>query len=88
MRISSIKLRKITNKKFVTSTIIKLFMYALLLDLVFVFLFPFLYMIVTSMKSPIDLTDISIKWIINEVHFENYKLAFEVLDYPRRFMNT
>lgn len=69
-------------------SLVRLFMYVFLLDLVFVFLYPFLYMMVTSLKSPGDLNDISVEWILNELHWDNYRLAYTALDYPRRLLNT
>ena len=70
-------------KKLSVSFMIRLFIYSLLIGLVFVFLYPFLYMIVTSFKSPADLNDISVKWILNDLRFENYKTAYSLkrLDY-------
>lgn len=69
-------------------TITRFFMYVFLLDLVFVFIYPFLYMLVTSLKSPADLNDISVEWILNSLHWDNYRLAFTALDYPKRLLNT
>lgn len=75
--------RKVTGK-----LLSRVVMYALLIGLAFVFLYPFLYMLVTSIKSPVDLTDITVNWLVNEVYWENYQLAFDVLNYPRRLFNT
>lgn len=63
-------------------------MYLLLLDLVFVFLYPFLYMLITSFKSRQDLDDVTVTWLLNTIDLSNYKLAFQVLDYPKRLLNT
>lgn len=56
-------------------------MYLLLLDLVFVLLYPFLYMLITSFKSRQDLDDVTVTWLLNTIDLSNYKLAFQVLDY-------
>ena len=77
------KIIKISNK-----IAISLFMYMLLIGLAFVFLYPFLYMIFTSFKSTADLNDISVKWILNEWRWENYKTAFGTLKYQERLFNT
>ena len=53
--------RKITLQRFV-----RIVMYILLLDLAVIFLYPFFYMIVTSIKSPTDLMDTSIVWIVDK----------------------
>ena len=68
--------RNITLQRFV-----RLVMYVLLLDLAVVFLYPFFYMIVTSIKSPTDIMDTSVVWIVNKLYFRNYELAFKSLDY-------
>lgn len=75
-------------KKLSVSFMIRLFIYSLLIGLVFVFLYPFLYMIVTSFKSPADLNDISVKWILNDLRFENYKTALKALQYRERMFNS
>lgn len=54
-------------------------MYLLILGLAFVFLYPFLYMIVTSLKSDADLNSLSVQWIPTELKFENYFVAIDIL---------
>ncbi len=68
--------------------IFKLFMYILLFGISFVFLYPFLYMIVTSLKSYRDLNDFTVNWIPRELKFENYVIAFRALDYGRYVKNS
>ena len=65
-----------------------LFVYSLLIGLAFVFLYPFLYMIFTSFKTQADLNDISVKWILTEIRWENYATAFRALQYTTRLPNT
>ena len=66
----------------------RVFLYILLVDLFLVFVYPFLYMIVTSFKSYNDLIDSSVTWIINDFHYQNYTLAIELLEYPAKLFNT
>ena len=68
--------------------ILKVLLYILLFDLVYTFLYPFLYMLVTSIKSPEDILDVTVNWLPHSVYLNNYKLSFEILDYPLRFLNT
>lgn len=68
--------------------ILKIFLYVLLFDLVYTFLYPFLYMMITSVKSPDDILDVTVNWIPNALHFKNYGLSWEILDYPSRFLNS
>lgn len=86
--IERLKHNKSKIKKMSAKGIISLFIYSLLIGLAFVFLYPFLYMIFTSFKSQADLNDISVKWILNEIRWENYKTAFNALQYQERLFNT
>lgn len=55
--------------------------YALLISIGFVYLYPLLYMFVTSMKSLNDLLDASVKWIPQEFYIKNYVDALQVMKY-------
>lgn len=59
----------------------RLSMYMLLFGLAFVFLFPFLYMIVTSFKTNADLHDFTVNWVPTVLKYENYAIAFRALGY-------
>ena len=78
------------NKKMQLNTklFVRLIMYILLIDFAFIYLYPFLYMIITALKTPDDLMDISVNWVLNKVHFENFKQAFNLLEYFPRFLKT
>ena len=60
-------------------------MFVFLCTVSFVFLFPFLYMVVTSFKSFSDLNDVSVNWIPKNPTFTNYAKAYERLDYMPHF---
>lgn len=66
----------------------KVIMYALLISIGFVFLYPFLYMFINSFMSPEDLMNPAVLWIPSELYFENYIKAFETLDFGRSFWNS
>lgn len=76
-----LKYRVLGNGKRVFSVLMLLF----LLTVSFVFLYPFLYMIVTSIKSYADLNDVSINWIPKTPTFHNYVQAWQTLEYPKHF---
>ncbi len=57
-------------------------LYALLIAIGFVYLYPLLFMFVTSLKSPSDLLNPMVQWVPTELYFGNYEKAFRVLDYP------
>lgn len=68
--------------------IVRAAMYMLLLGLAFVFVYPFLYMIVTSLKSNSDLNNLSVNWIPTELKFENYFIAWDLLKVSRYAKNS
>ncbi|HOJ10111.1 MAG TPA: carbohydrate ABC transporter permease [Clostridiales bacterium] len=62
--------------------------YILLFDLAFVFLFPFFYMIVTSLKTNADLYNFTVNWVPRTVKIQNYVIAFRALDYIKYLKNS
>ena len=71
-----------------TSLFKKVVMYALLISVGFVFLYPFLYMFINSFMSPEDLMNPAVSWVPSKLYFENYVKAFETLDFGRSFWNS
>jgi len=86
--IIKIKQNKNRIKRISSKVTVNIFVYSLLFGLAFVFFYPFLYMILTSLKSPADLNDISVSWILNEVRWKNYDTALGALKYKERLLNT
>lgn len=85
------KLKKIMNDKHIKITpsiFIRFVLYVLLIDFAFIYLYPFVYMVISALKSPEDLMDISVRWVNNELCFENFKVAAEALNYASSFFNT
>lgn len=66
----------------------KVIMYALLISIGFVFLYPFLYMFINSFMSPEDLMNPAVSWIPSKLYFENYVKAFETLEFGKSFWNS
>ncbi len=62
--------------------------YLLLFDIAYVFLFPFLYMLITSVKSPQDLADFTVNWVPRSIEWRNYSLAFTTLRFWLHFKNA
>lgn len=81
-------LKHYRSKQFIKEFVIKLAFYFILLDLAFVFLYPFINMIVNSIKSPSDLMNITIKWVPSGIYFENFRIAAEELNYFAFFKNS
>ena len=63
-------------------------LYMLLIAIGFVYLYPLLFMLVTSMKSPGDLLNPMVQWVPTEFYTGNYIRAFRVLDYPNTFFSS
>ena len=61
-------------------------LYVLLIAIGFVYLYPLLFMFISSMKSPADLLNPMVQWVPSELYFGNYIKAFNVLDYPNTLM--
>lgn len=61
-------------------------LYALLVTIGFVYLYPLLFMFVTSIKSPTDLLNPMVQWVPTELYWGNYTKAFRVLNYPKTLL--
>ena len=80
--------RRVNIKRMLGPLTVQIFKYLFLLDLAFVFLFPFLYMIITSLKSPADLADSTVQWIPTEVYWKNFISAVVGLNYFEGLKNS
>ncbi|AEE95250.1 carbohydrate ABC transporter permease [Mahella australiensis] len=76
------------SRSFWSNIIFQIAIYILLLDFAFVFLFPFIYMIITSLKSPTDLLDMAIRWIPKSLYLDNYSMATLALNYWTYLKNS
>ncbi len=68
--------------------IFKLVLYLLLIAIGFVYLYPLLFMFVTSLKSPSDLLNSMVQWVPTSFYADNYIKAFHVLDYPKTLLSS
>lgn len=57
-------------------------LYLLLIAIGFVYLYPLLFMFITSLKSPSDLLNPMVQWVPTELYLGNYLKAYRVLNYP------
>lgn len=72
----------------VKKLILKVFMYALIIGLAFIFLYPFLYMISNSLMSNADLSSSSVKWLPTQIKFENFAVAWDLMNPTRYAWNS
>ena len=56
--------------------------YFLLICIGFVFLYPLLYMVVTSLMCTEDLVNPTISWVPTKLDLSNFEMVWSVLDYP------
>jgi multiple sugar transport system permease protein len=68
--------------------ILKLVVYALLVGIGFVYLFPMLFMFSSSFMTLDDLVNSMVKWIPTEINLDNYIKALKVLDFKRTLIQT
>lgn len=80
--------RLATAKKYSGKFVINLIIYILLIEFAFVFINPFIYMILNSLKYDYEVIDATKQWIITDINWNNYVQAFEGLDYFHSLGNT
>lgn len=62
--------------------------YAILLNITYLYLNPLFYMISTMFKNTVDLLDPTVRWVPRTLEWNNLKLAFEGLKYTERLINS
>lgn len=75
-------------RKLLIKTILTIIKYVLIASIAFVFLYPFLYMIVTAMKSPNDLADPTVTWVPTYICSDNFYQALRALSYEKTVVNS
>lgn len=85
---SKVKAGSKFNKKNVKKFIVAILIYLVLFDLAFVFLYPFITMIIDSLKSEADLLNATVKWIPSELKWSNYRTAIEGMNYWKYLKNS
>ena len=61
----------------------KLVIHVLLISLGYVYLYPVFYMVITSFMTMSDIVSVSVRWIPSSLNWENYRLVWETIYYPR-----
>ncbi len=80
--------RVFVGMKFTDGLIYKTLIYTLLISLGYIYLYPVLYMMTNSFMSQADIIDVSVKWIPSSLEWENYKLVWEAIHYPKALLNA
>ncbi len=72
----------------VRRSLVKIVLYLVMLGLSFAFFYPFLYMIVNSLKTSDDLYNFTVQWVPRSLDFDNYRMAISITDYWRKLYNN
>lgn len=67
---------------------LRIVLYLVLFGLAFIFVYPFLYMIVNSLKTSDDLYNFTVQWVPRALDFDNYAMAINLMDYGRKVFNN
>ena len=81
-------IRKVSAGQTVMQVLGKIGVYAFLLIMALIVLFPFYWMIISSLKSLAEYRQAVPTFWPNQIHFENYAEAFTTANLGRLFMNT
>lgn len=83
------KLKALRYAKSAVSIAYAIVRYALLISIGFIILYPLLYMIVTSIMSPLAFSNSTRVWIPTDLNIQdNFAKALEAIDYGRTFIYT
>ena len=74
--------------KIVKKSVLQLIIYVLLIDMAFVFIFPFVYMISTSFKTYNDINNLATVWIPSSVYLKNFVLAADAMQLQYSLTNS
>lgn len=88
LRTVKAKMNANTIKRKTAGYILLAVKYVLLIDIAFIFLFPFLYMVITAIKSPADLANSTVQWIPNGIWLDNFFAAAGGLNYFASLKNS
>ncbi len=76
------RLRKILfGMKFTDGLFYKVSVYALLISLSYIYLYPVLYMVTGSFMTMEDIIDVAVQWIPSSLNFVNYQIVFSEIGY-------
>lgn len=88
MKIAKPAIDSFRAKKKISDFVVKAFVYILLIQFVFVFVYPFLSMFVRSLQYDVDFRNINRTWVLTGLNFENFSFALSGLDYWHSLYNN
>ena len=78
----------IQKRRKIESLLVQLVIYALLITVSYVFLFPLISMVSLSLMSPQDIINPEIDFIPRSIYFGNFLASWDVLDGAKTFFNS
>jgi len=73
--------RKIVGTKGTDGWLAKAFIYLLIITVSFSFLYPFIYLVLTSFQSPQDITDLTVGLVPSGLYLENFRRSFQAIGF-------
>ncbi|HAX03888.1 MAG: ABC transporter permease [Tenericutes bacterium GWC2_34_14] len=73
--------KKLMGRKGTDGWVFRLFVYLLIASVAFTFLYPFIYLALTSLQSPEDIIDATVGLVPRTIYFENYVKAFKTIGF-------
>ena len=83
------KVSMVQNRRHTPATVIgKVILVLFMIFFAVLALFPFVWMISSSLKTETEMFVFPIQWIPETFHFENYYKAWTMVDFPRALLNS
>ncbi|MDA3931548.1 MAG: carbohydrate ABC transporter permease [Tenericutes bacterium] len=83
------KLRRfLFGMKFIDGFVFKVSIYTMLIGLGYIYLYPMMYMLSYSFMTMNDIIDVSVNWVPSKITFENYRIVWEAINYPKALMDA
>ncbi|HIZ55778.1 MAG TPA: carbohydrate ABC transporter permease [Firmicutes bacterium] len=79
---------KVKQAPFWKNVLLNIFLLILFTGLVYVLIYPVIYIVSTSLKSQADMLDSTTVWVPKHPSLSNYPAAFEAIDYLAGLKNT
>lgn len=83
-----LKTNSLKNGKKIVQVFVNIIRYVFFISFSYVVLYPFIYMVVGSIKSPVDAFDPTVLWVPKNIDFSNFTYAAKVLDLKNSIWNT
>jgi len=80
--------RMFVGMQFTDGLLFKLLIYALLISLGYIYLYPVLYMLTNSFMTMSDIINVSVRWIPSTLNWENYRLVWTEINYPKALLDA